>query len=175
MYFKVNGLTWKDVVDTIKSNNIRLADIVIHTKYPINTERIFCFSEISTQNINVGLILHNYFCKEMVLTDKKPDFFSDNEWLYLLPNLIENDLLNKPINVFYKNIEQPHIVYIQSKTQYNSKTKIWFYSNYCVHVIYRIVNDELPKEIKDIFIDDGKCINAIYVDEYKNFDMQNNF
>ena len=53
MYLKVNGLTWSDVVDTIKSNNIRLADIVIHTKYPINTERIFCFSELSTENINV--------------------------------------------------------------------------------------------------------------------------
>ena len=113
MYLKVNGLTWIDVVDTIKSNNIKLADIVIHTKYPINTERIFCFSELSTQNINVGLILHNYLCKEMILTYEKPDFFTDSEWLYLLPNLIDNNLLNKPINVFYKNIEHPHIVYIQ--------------------------------------------------------------
>ena len=173
MYLKVNGLTWSDVVDTIKSNNIRLADIVIHTKYPINTERIFCFSELSTENINVGLILHNYLCKEMVLTYEKPDFFTDSEWLYLLPNLIENDLLNKPINVFYKNIEQPHIVYIQSKTQYNS-TKIWFYSNYCVHVIYKIVNDVIPKEIEDIFIDDGSCINAIYVKEFCSI-YKNNF
>lgn len=170
MYLKVNGLTWKDVVDTIKSNNIRLADIVIHTKYPINTERLFCFSEKETKNTNVGLILHDYLCKEMVLTDEKPEFFTDTEWMYLLPHLIDNNLLNKPINVFYKNIEQPHIVYIQSKNQYNS-TKIWFYSNYYIHVVYKIVNDELPKEIEDVFIGDGKCINAIYVSEY--FAMQN--
>ena len=172
MFLKVNGLTWKDVVDTIKSNNIKLADIVIHTKYPINTERIFCFSEKETKNVNVGLILHDYLCKEMILTYDKPDLFTDSEWIYLLPNLIENDLLNKTINVFYKNIEQPHIVYIQSKNQYNNSSKIWFYSNYYVHVIFKIVNDELPKEIEEIFIDDGKCINAIYVNEYKN---ENNF
>lgn len=82
-YTRTSMNTWKSIVRTCKSMKIELADIIIHTKYPINCERVFGFSEKSIQNVNCGLILHNYDCKEIVLNEYvKPDMFEDEEWAY---------------------------------------------------------------------------------------------
>lgn len=155
--------TWKSIVRTCQSHKIELADIIIHTKYPINCERIFGISEKSIQNINCGLILHNYDCKEMFLSeDSKPDLFEDSEWEYLLPKLKENNLLDKPIQLFYHVPDPVNILEVLTKT-----TKIFFYSNYSVRIVYRIENDTEPSEFNDLFLDNGTCLNAIYVRQYQ--------
>lgn len=161
-YTKTNNNTWKSIVRTCESLNIKLADIIIHTKYPINSERVFGFNVIGEQeNINCGLILHNYDCKNIVFDNNKPDIFTNDEWSYLLPKLIENNLIDKQIQLFKRNPEPVFIIEVITKY-----TKIYFYSNYSVRIVYKIVNDDEPIELSDLFIDNGACLNAIYIRNY---------
>ena len=65
-YKKTDNNTWASLVRTCEDENIQLADIIIHTKYPIDSERLFGFSPLQSQsNVNCGLILHDYDCTEM--------------------------------------------------------------------------------------------------------------
>lgn len=173
VYIKLNENSWNEIYNVCKQNNYELIDIVFHTKYPVDNERIFGFSEISQENINTGLILHNYSCEVIELSEKKLDYLTDEEWEYLYPYLKENDLLYKPINIFYKDITDPYIVQIQSKTitEHDNAIKTsfretYFYSCYYIHVVYKVVNNECPKELEDLFIDNGSCLNALYIKKY---------
>ena len=42
-YKKTENNTWASLVRTYEDENIQLADIIIHTKYPIDSERLFGF------------------------------------------------------------------------------------------------------------------------------------
>ena len=65
-YKKTENNTWTSLVCTCGDENIQLADIIIHIKYPIGSEHLFDFSLIQSQfNVNCGLILHDYDCTEM--------------------------------------------------------------------------------------------------------------
>ena len=102
-YKKTENNTWASLVCTYEDENIQFADIIIHIKYPIGSERLFGFSLIQPQsNISCGLILHDYECTEMTLDlDNMPLFmFPEDEWEYLLPQLESNGLLGVPLNVF---------------------------------------------------------------------------
>ena len=69
-YKKTENNTWSSLVRTCEDEDIELADIIIHTKYPINSERLFGFSVRTPQsNMNCGLILHDYDCIEMTLDE----------------------------------------------------------------------------------------------------------
>ena len=35
-------------------------------------------------------------------------------------------------------------------------------SNYYVRVVYKVVNDEFPPKLSDLFIDDGACLKGVY-------------
>ena len=85
-YKKTDNNTQALLVRTCEDENIQLADIIIHTKYPIDPERLFGFSLIQSQsNVNCGLILHDYECTEMTLDETRPSLFIEDEWEYLLP------------------------------------------------------------------------------------------
>ena len=100
-YKKTENNTWASFVRTCEDENIQLADIIIHTKYPIDSERLFGFSLIQPQpNVNCGLILHDYECTEMTLDETRPSMFPEDEWEYLLPQLESNGLLGVAVNVF---------------------------------------------------------------------------
>ena len=79
-YKKTENNTWSSLVRTCEDENIELADIIIHTKYPINCERLFGFSVRTPQsNVNCGLILHDYDCIETTLDDNCPPWLSEDE------------------------------------------------------------------------------------------------
>ena len=40
-------------------------------------------------------------------------------------------------------------------------------SNYYVRVVYKVVNDEFPPELSDLFIDDGTYLKGVYVKPYE--------
>ena len=85
-YKKTENNTWTSLECTCEDENIQLADIIIHTKYPIDSERLFGFSLIQPQsNVNCELILHDYDCTEMTLDETRPSMFPEDEWEYLLP------------------------------------------------------------------------------------------
>ena len=44
---------------------------------------------------------------------------------------------------------------------------IYFFSNYYVRVVYKVVNDESPPELSDLFIDDGAYLKGVYVKPYE--------
>ena len=70
---KTENNTWVSLVHTCEDEDIQLADIIIHTKYPIDSESLFGFSLIQSQsNVNCGLILHDYECTEMALNVDSP-------------------------------------------------------------------------------------------------------
>ena len=107
-YKKTENNTWASLVSTCEDENIQLADIIIHTKYPIDSERLFGFSLIQPQsNVNCGLILRDYEFTEMTLDETRPSMFTENEWEYLLPQLESNGLLGVSLNVFWRETSLP--------------------------------------------------------------------
>ena len=79
-YKKTENNTWASLVRTCEDENIQLADIIIHTKYPIDSECLFGFSLIQPQaNVNCELILHDYECTEMTLDETYPSMFTEDE------------------------------------------------------------------------------------------------
>ena len=163
-YYKTDMNTWKSILLTCEKHNIKLADIIIHTKYKINSERIFGFSEITPQeNVNCGMILHNYNCNQTVFTTSTTNkYFTNDEWSYLLPKLQEYNLVNKPVNFFFHVADPLRIIEVTTPTR-----KIYFFSNYYVRLVYKIQSKEIPSELTDLFIDNGACLNAIYVRHYQ--------
>ena len=124
-------------------------------------ERENFFSAI--HNMEAALVLEDFECDRVILSYIKPDIFTDDEWDYLLPYLEENDLLNKQINMFYRDYKDPFIVQVVTDT-----LKTWFYSDYYVKLLYKISDHTYkpPSEIEDLFIDNGACLNAIYISDY---------
>ena len=179
-YKKTENNTWSSLVRTCEDENIELADIIIHTKYPINSERLFGFSVCTPQaNVNCGLILHDYDCMEMTLDETRPPLFTEDEWEYLLPQLKSNGLLGVPLNVFCRTYDtQPYVgggyaspgaaslspYVVPVVTEYRA---VYFFSNYYVRVVYKVVDDEVPPELSDLFIDDGACLKGVYVRAYQ--------
>ena len=162
-YKKTENNTWASLVRTCEDEGIELADIIIHTKYPIDSERLFGFSPTTPQsNVNCGLILHDYDCNEMTLSETRPSLFTEDEWDYLLPQLQSNGLLGVPLNVFYHDIEPTHIIGVL--TDYRA---VYFFSNYYVRLVYKVVSDVAPPELSDLFIDDGACLKDVYVKPYE--------
>ena len=163
-YKKTENNTWSSLVRTCEDENIELADIIIHTKYPINCECLSGFSVRTPQsNVNCGLILHDYDCMEMTLDETRPPLFTEDEWEYLLPQLESNGLLGVPLNVFWrKYYAQPYMVSVETENR-----AVYFFSNYYVRVVYNVVDDEVPPELSDLFIDDGACLKGVYVKPYE--------
>ena len=76
-YKKTENNTCASLVRTCEDESIELADIIIHTKYPIDSECLFSFSLIQPQsNVNCGLILHDYECTEMTLDETRLSMFT---------------------------------------------------------------------------------------------------
>ena len=129
-YKKTENNTWISLVLICEDENIQLADIIIYTKYPNNSEHLFGFSVHTPQfNVNCGLILYDYECFEMILGETSPPLFTEDEWEYLLSQLESNGLLGVPLNVFGKagNEDPPYVVSVETENR-----AIYFFSNYYV-------------------------------------------
>ena len=163
-YKKTENNTWSSLVRTWEDENIKLADIIIHTKYPINCECLFGFSVRTPQsNVNCGLILHDCDCIEMTPDETRPPIFTEDEWEYLLPQLESNGLLGVPLNVFGRTYYiQPYMVSVETENR-----AVYFFSNYYVREVYKVVNDEFPPELSDLFIDEGAYLKGMYVKPYE--------
>ena len=80
-----------------------------------------------------------------------------------MPQLKSNGLLGVPLNVFWRESSLPHhIIGVLTKN-----CAVYFFSNYYVRVVYKVVNDEVPPELSDLFIDDGVCLKGVYVKPYE--------
>ena len=165
MYYKCNGNKWSSIVDKCREKDIEMVEIIFHTKYPVNFPRWFGFTDLEVGNMEAALVLEDFECDRVILSYIKPDIFTDDEWDYLLPYLEENDLLNKQINMFYRDYKDPYIVQVVTDT-----LKTWFYSDYYVKLLYKISDHTYkpPSEIEDLFIDNGACLNAIYISDCLN-------
>ena len=167
-YKKSENNTWTSLVRTCEDENIQLADIIIHTNYPIDSKRLFGFSLIQPQaNVNCGLILHDYECTEMTLDETRPSMFREDEWKCLLPQLESYSLLGMHLNVFWRETSLlPCIIGVLTKNR-----AVYFFSNYYVRLVYKVVNDEVPSELSDLFIDDRACLKGVYVRAYERHDI----
>ena len=96
---------------------------------------------------------------EMTLDETRPSLFTEDEWEYLLPQLKSNGLLGVPLNVFWRGDSLPtHIIGVMTENR-----AVYFFSNYYARVVYKVVDDEVPPELSDLFIDDGACLKGVYV------------
>ena len=50
---------------------------------------------------------------------------------------------------------------------------VYFFSNYYVRVVFKVVDDEVPPELSDLFIDDGACLKGVYVKPYERMGGSN--
>ena len=92
-----------------------------------------------------------------------PSMFPEDEWEYLLPQLESNGFLGVPLNVFWRESSLPPcIIGVLTKNR-----AIYLFSNYYVRLVYKVVNDEVPPELSDLFIDDGACLKGVYVKPYE--------
>ena len=87
---------------------------------------------------------------------------TEEEWDYLHPQLQSNGLLGVPLNVFWHDTEPTHIIGVL--TEYRA---VYFFSNYYVRLVYKVVSDVAPHELSDLFIDDGACLKGVYVKPYE--------
>ena len=80
----------------------------------------------------------------------------ENEWGYFLPQLESSGLLGVSLNVFWRESSlPPHIIGVLTKNR-----AVYFFSNYYERLVFKVVNDELPPELSDLFIDgDIACLN----------------
>ena len=102
----------------------------------------------------------------MALDETWPSMWTENEWEYLLPQLEFNGLLGVPLNVFWRESSlPPHIIGVLTKNR-----AVHFFSNYYVRLVYKVVDDEVPSELSDLFIDDGACLKGVYVRAYERQD-----
>ena len=100
---------------------------------------------------------------EMTLDETRPSLFTEDEWEYLLPQLKSNGLLGVPLNVFCRTYDtQPYVVSVGTENR-----AVYFFSNYYVRVVFKVVDDEVPPELSDLFIDDGACLKGVYVKPYE--------
>ena len=109
--------------------------------------------------------MHDYDCTEMILDldSTLPSMFPEDEWEYLLPQLEFNGLLGVPLNVFWRESSlPPHIIGVLTKNR-----AVYFFSNYYVRLVYKVVNEEVSPELCDLFIDDGACLKSVYVRAYQ--------
>ena len=66
-------------------------------------------------------------------------------------------LLGVPLNEFWlENSLPPHIIGVLTKNR-----AVYFFSNYYVRLLYKVVNDEVPPELSDLFNDDGACLKGV--------------
>ena len=80
-----------------------------------------------------------------------------------MPQLKSNGLLGVSLNVFGRTYyKQPYVVSVET-----DNSALYFFSNYYVRVVYKVVNDEVPPELSDLFIDDGACLKGVYVKPYE--------
>ena len=99
----------------------------------------------------------------MTLGDNRPSLFIEKEWEYLLTQLESNGLLGVPLNVFWRETSlSPHIIGVMTKNRV-----VYFFSNYYVRLVYKVVSNELPPELSDLFIDDGACLKGVYIKPYE--------
>ena len=89
--------------------------------------------------------------------------FTENEWELLWPQLESNGLLGVSLNVFWRESSLPPcIIGVLTKNR-----AIYFFPNYYARLVYKVVNDEVPSELSDLFIDDGACLKGVYVRAYE--------
>ena len=106
--------------------------------------------------------MHDYECTEMIFDETRPSMFIEDEWEYLLPQLESNGLLGVPLNVFWRESSLPPcIIGVLTKNR-----AVYFFSNYYVRLVYKVVNDEVPPELSDLFIDEA-CLKCVYVRVYE--------
>ena len=99
----------------------------------------------------------------MTLDETRPSLFTEDEWEYLLPQLESNGLLGVPLNVFWRETSLPPcIIGVLTKNRV-----VYLFSKYYVRLVYKVVNDEVPPELSDLFIDDGGCLKGVYVKPYE--------
>ena len=68
-----------------------------------------------------------------------------------------------PLNVFGRTYyTQPYVVSVETENR-----AVYFFSNYYVREVYKVVNDEFPPELSDLFIDDGTYLKGVYVKPYE--------
>ena len=92
----------------------------------------------------------------MTLDETRPSLFREDEWEYLWPQLESNGLLGVPLNIFWRESSlPPNIIDVLTKN-----CAVYFFSNYYVRLVYKVVDDEVPPELSDLFIDDGAVCNV---------------
>ena len=80
-----------------------------------------------------------------------------------MPQLKSNGLLGVPLNVFGRTYyTQPYVVSMETENR-----AVYFFSNYYVRVVYKVVLDEVPPELSDLLIDDDACLKGVYVRAYQ--------
>ena len=124
---------------------------------------VWLFSRSTTIQCKLWTDLARFECTEMTLDATRPSMFPEEKWEYLLTQLESSDLLGVPLNVFWRESSlSPHIIGVLTKNRV-----VYFFSNYYVRLVYKVVSDELPPELSDLFIDDGACLKGVYIKPYE--------
>jgi len=181
-YIKVPELSWASCYNVCQEYGYDCIEIMMVTKYPVNSEHIIGFSEITQTNINVAMVLYHYECTKTTLrADTRPEFLSDEDWNWVLPYLQSNNLLNHEIYVFWRRPRpEPVIQEIEYTTvqpngypdgYHYQRAKIFVYSNYIIRLWYLVNDVGCPEELKSLL--DKGVVNSIYIRPVRNNIVEN--
>lgn len=170
-YVRTSENTWSSIYDVLLTGNLLNKPIEILLLYhnDLESETVVGISPV-TMNTRIAYVLEGYTCKpNITLTDENGDNFDDKDQLSFLPDNHHNNLMvclksvnmiDKPINLFYKLSENTtqmiSISYIDFDDNLNDYGLLTGFQNHMLtcsksntkSFVYVIVNNSVPAELQ---------------------------
>lgn len=160
-YVKIQKNNWIEIYKTINMLNLigKPIEILLYYQNKVKSETIVGISPI-TSNKRVAVVLENFQCiPNVTLTDKDNDNFDDSGTLSFLTDDHHNNLMNclrnvemldKPINVFYKqnNTDDSYFSITYHELDGHYQQQFLACTKSCTKsFVYVIVNANTPNEL----------------------------
>ena len=173
-YVKCAKQTWLEIYKTINKLNLigKPVEILLYYQNKVKSETVVGISPVSS-NKRVAVVLERFQCiPNVTLTDKDDDSFDDNKTLSFLSDNHHTNLMNclkdvqmldKPVNIFYRkeNTDDSYfsITYHELDSQYKQLFLACKKSN-TKSFVYVITNANPPNELVKYLND---FVSAVFI------------
>ena len=173
-YVKIQKNNWIEIYKTINMLNLigKPIEILLYYQNKVKSETIVGISPI-TSNKRVAVVLENFQCiPNVTLTDKDNDNFDDSGTLSFLTDDHHNNLMNclrnvemldKPVNVFYKqnNTDDSYFSITYHELDGHYQQQFLACTKSCTKsFVYVIINGKIPNELAKYL---NQFVSAVFI------------
>ena len=173
-YVKIPRENWIEIYKTINMLNLvgKPVEILLYYQNKVKSETIVGISPI-TSNKRVALVLDKFQCiPNVTLTDQNNDNFDDSGALSFLTDQHHNnlmtclknvDMLDKPVNIFYKvnNTDDTYFSITYHELNYAYQQQFLACKKSCIKsFVYVIVNGKIPNELAKYL---NEFVSAVFI------------